>query len=102
MKLWWPHNEAIYATLLAHFLTGKKKYEDWHSKIHAWAYDHFPDKKHGEWFGYLHRDGTLSSTCKGNVWKGAFHVPRMLLNCWKLLSEATTADKKLSTLNSQC
>ena len=101
MKLWWPHNEAIYATLLAHFLTGDTKYATWHTRIHDWAYRRFPDRKYGEWFGYLHRDGTVSSTCKGNAWKGMFHVPRMLLNCWKLLEEAATADKKLSTLNFQ-
>ncbi|MBI2440549.1 MAG: AGE family epimerase/isomerase [Lentisphaerae bacterium] len=87
MKLWWPHNEAINATLLAHFLTGRKKYEQWHAKIHQWAYAHFPDKKNGEWFGYLHRDGTLSCTLKGNMWKGPFHLPRMQLYCWKLLEQ---------------
>lgn len=87
MKLWWPHNEAIYATLLAHHLTGEKRYEDWHKKIHNWSYAHFPDREHGEWFGYLHRDGTVSSPLKGNMWKGPFHLPRMQLNCWKLLEE---------------
>ena len=102
MKLWWSHNEAIYATLLAHFLTGEKKYEEWHSKIHTWAYDHFPDKKHGEWFGYLHRDGTLPSTCKGNAWKGPFHLPRMELNCGKLLEQVAAVPldgQKLPTFN---
>jgi len=87
MKLWWPHNEAIYSTLLAHHLTGQKKYEDWHRKVHDWTYAHFPDPKHGEWFGYLHRDGTISSTLKGNMWKGLFHLPRMQLYCWKLMEE---------------
>lgn len=85
MKLWWPHNEAIYATLLAHHLTGDEKYMRWHQKIHDWTYAHFPDRTHGEWFGYLHRDGTISSPLKGNMWKGPFHLPRMLLYCWKLL-----------------
>lgn len=85
MKLWWPHNEAIYATLLAYHLTGQKRYLDWHQKVHDWAFAHFHDKKHGEWFGYLHRDGSISSTFKGNLWKGPFHLPRMLLNCWQLL-----------------
>ena len=85
MKLWWPHNEAIYATLLAYHLTGDSKYEQWHRKIHDWSYAHFPDRKYGEWFGYLHRDGTVSSTLKGNMWKGPFHLPRMQLYCWKLL-----------------
>jgi len=87
MKLWWPHNEAIYATLLAHFLTGEKTYEKWHAKIHKWAYAHFPDNKNGDWFGYLHRDGTISCTLKGNMWKGPFHLPRMQLYCWKLLEQ---------------
>ena len=85
MKLWWPHNEAIYATLLAHYLTGESKYEMWHEKIHDWSYAHFPDTKNGGWFGYLHRDGSLSSTLKGNMWQGPFHLSRMQLNCWQLL-----------------
>ncbi len=88
MKLWWPHNEAIYATLLAFALTGEARYAQWHRRLHDWAYESFPDREHGEWFGYLHRDGSVSSTLKGNMWKGPFHLPRMELNCWKLLDPA--------------
>jgi len=87
MKLWWPHTEAIYAALLAYCLTGESKFLEWHAKVHEWAYAHFPDREHGEWFGYLHRDGTLSSPIKGNMWKGPFHLPRMQLYAWKLLEE---------------
>jgi len=87
MKLWWPHNEAIYATLLAHRLTGDAGFAEWHERVHDWAYSHFPDPEHGEWFGYLHRDGSVSLTWKGNQWKGPFHLPRMQLGCWKLLEE---------------
>ena len=87
MKFWWPHTEAIYATLLAYHLTGHKRYDEWHRKIHDWAYDHFPDPENGEWFGYLRRDGTVSSRLKGDMWKGPFHLPRMQLCCWKLLEE---------------
>lgn len=85
MKFWWPQNEAIIATLLAYQLTGDPKYADWHQQIHEWAYTHFPDSEHGEWFGYLHRDGSISSRMKGNLWKGPFHLPRMQLACWKIL-----------------
>lgn len=87
MKLWWPHNEAIYACLLAFHLTSEIKYEEWHQKLHDYAYSHFPDRKNGEWFKYLHRDGSVSSTVKGNRWAGPFHLPRMQYNCWKLLEE---------------
>jgi len=85
MKFWWPHNETIIATLLAYELTGNPKYEKMHKKVHNWSYQHFPDKKLGEWFGYLHRDGSISSDLKGNLWKGPFHMPRMQLNCWQIL-----------------
>ncbi len=87
MKLFWPHNEAIYATLLAYSLTGEQKYEAWFEKILKWAMKRFPDRKYGEWIGYLHRDGSVSHDLKGNMWKGAFHVPRMQLYCHMLLEE---------------
>jgi N-acylglucosamine 2-epimerase len=87
MKLWWPHTEALYATLLAHHLTGNVKYADWFEKMHRWSFDHFADPEYGEWFGYLHRDGTLSLPLKGNMWKGCFHLPRALWLCIKLLEE---------------
>ena len=88
MKFWWPHNEAIIACLLAWLLTGEQKYADWHQRVHDWAYEHFADPDHGEWFGYLHRDGSVSVPLKGNLWKGPFHFPRMQLVCWKLLDES--------------
>lgn len=87
MKFWWPHNEAIIATLLASHLTGEERYFQWHRQIHDWAHDRFADPQHGEWFGYLHRDGSVSTELKGNHWKGPFHLPRMQLYCWQLISE---------------
>ncbi len=87
MKFWWPQNEAVIATLLAYSLTGDEKYAQWHQQIHDWAYSRFPDSEHGEWYGYLHRDGRVSVQSKGNLWKGPFHLPRMQLYCWKLLEE---------------
>jgi N-acylglucosamine 2-epimerase len=87
MKFWWPQNEAIIATLMAYRLTGDEKYARWHAMIHDWTYARFPDPVYGEWYGYLHRDGRLSSTIKGNTYKGAFHVPRMEFICWQLMQE---------------
>jgi N-acylglucosamine 2-epimerase len=85
MKFWWPHCEAIVATLLAWRLTGERRYAAWHRMVHDWTFARFPDPEHGEWFGYLHRDGRVSVTLKGNMWKGPFHIPRMLWKCWSLL-----------------
>lgn len=90
MKFWWPQNETVIATLMAYSLTGDIKYANWHRQIHDWAYKHFPDPEYGEWFGYLHRDGRISSQLKGGLWKGPFHMPRMQLTCWQLLAESST------------
>ncbi len=87
MKLWWPHAEALYALLLAYHLSGDEKYARWFELMHEYTFAHFPDPAHGGWYGYLHRDGSLSTPLKGGKWKGFFHTPRALWLCWKLLGE---------------
>lgn len=87
MKLWWPHAEALYALLLAYHLTGETNYLDWFEKVHAWTFSHFPDNEYGEWFGYLHRDGSVSLPQKGGMFKGPFHVTRALWQSLLLLDE---------------
>ncbi len=87
MKFWWPHNEAIIATLLAYLMTGKEKYAQCHKLVHDYSYAHFHDKENGEWFGYLHRDGSLAQSAKGNLFKGPFHLPRQEWYCLQILNE---------------
>lgn len=91
MKFWWPHCEAIIATLLAWLSTGEDRYRQWYEQVHQWTFSHFPDPEYGEWFGYLHRDGTLSVPLKGNTWKGPFHIPRMLLFCSSVIDSALSS-----------
>ena len=87
MKFWWPHNETIIATLLAYLLTRDEKYADMHRAVHEYAYRVFNDKENGEWFGYLHRDGSIAQTAKGNLFKGPFHLPRQEWLCMQLLKQ---------------
>ena len=87
MKFWWPHNEVNIATLLAYLITGNKKYATWHRMIHEYSYNKFHDKNNGEWFGYLHKDGTIAQTAKGNLYKGPFHLPRQEWFCLMLLND---------------
>ena len=87
MKFWWPHNEAEIATLLAWQMTGDERYATMHQQIHDWSWTHFPDPEYGEWYGYLRRDGAVSSPVKGTLWKGPFHTPRMMLVCWQICEE---------------
>ena len=87
MKFWWPHNETIIATLMAYLITGDEKYADMHRQVNDYAYRVFNDKEHGEWFGYLHRDGSIAQTAKGNLFKGPFHLPRQEWLCMQLLKQ---------------
>jgi len=85
LKLWWPHCEALYATLLGWISSGREELLAWFSKIHHYTFSAFPDTEYGEWFGYLNRDGSPVFTAKANGWKGCFHLPRALLRCCQLL-----------------
>ncbi len=84
MKFWWPQTEAIIATLYAYEATGDEKYLHWHRMADEWAFSHLRDREYGEWYGYLHRDGTVAQPAKGNIFKGPFHVPRMLTKATEL------------------
>lgn len=87
MKFWWPQTEAIIATLYAYRATNDEKYLAMHKQISDWTYVHFPDKEFGEWYGYLHRDGTVAQPAKGNLFKGPFHIPRMMIRSYTLCNE---------------
>lgn len=79
MKFWWPQCEAIIASLYAYLATKNEKYLHQHEMISTWTYRHFPDPEYGEWYGYLHRDGSVAQPAKGNLFKGPFHIPRMMI-----------------------
>lgn len=87
MKFWWPQCETIIASLYAYLGTGDKKYLYRHERISEWTYAHFPDAEYGEWYGYLHRDGTVAQPAKGNLYKGPFHIPRMMIKGYMLCQE---------------
>lgn len=79
MKLWWPQNEAIIANRMAYEIFGEEKYKSQYEDLVKYAFDNFADEEHGEWYGYLHYDSTVSNQLKGNIFKGPFHLPRMLM-----------------------
>ena len=87
MKFWWPQCETIIATAYAYKLTGDVKYMKWHKLASEWAWKHLKDRKFPEWYGYLHRDGTVAQPAKGNIFKGPFHIPRMLVKAWLVVSD---------------
>ncbi len=88
MKLWWPHNEILIASLMAYRDTKDVKYHEWFTKTLNYCQSVFADPDNGEWYGYLRRDGkpTMPST-KGSTFKGPFHLPRALMMADRMLDE---------------
>lgn len=87
MKFWWPQCETIIMSLYAFLATSDEKYLQRHQLISQWTYDHFPDRVFPEWYGYLHRDGTVAQPAKGNLYKGPFHIPRMMAKSYLLCND---------------
>lgn len=84
-KLWWVHIESLIALLKGYQLTGNEKCLEWYKKMHEYTWSHFKDPEYSEWWGYLNRQGEVLLDMKGGKWKGCFHVPRGMYQCWKVL-----------------
>ena len=84
-KLWWVHLETLIALLKGYQHTQNPACWEWFEKVHQYTWKRFPDPQHGEWFGYLNRQGEILLNLKGGKWKGCFHVPRGLYQCWTAL-----------------
>lgn len=82
MHIWWPQCEAMIANRLCYSVTGEQKYMDNFKKLEEYVFSHFADEKNGEWYGYMHYDGTVANRLKGNISKGLFHLPRMLMEIY--------------------
>ena len=95
MKFWWPHNEVLYASLLAYSITGEQMYFDIFNRVNDYSFNTFADPDYGEWFGYLHRDGSVCLPIKGSMFKGAFHLPRQMLLSIDLLENMIGSPQSL-------
>lgn len=86
-KLWWVHIETMISMLKGFLLTGNTECLNWFEKVHDYTWAHFKDPEYPEWFGYLNRQGEVLLPLKGGKWKGCFHVPRGLYQCWQILEQ---------------
>ena len=79
MKLWWPQCETMIAAYLAYIVFKEEKYKDLFEATKQYCEKYFVDHEFGEWYGYLHYDNSPSTTLKGNIFKGPFHIPRLYM-----------------------
>jgi N-acylglucosamine 2-epimerase len=84
-KLWWVHIETLIALLKGYMHTKDERCMHWFKIIHEYTWEHFADPEFGELYGYLRRDGSVLLPLKGGKWKGCYHVPRGLYQCWQVL-----------------
>jgi N-acylglucosamine 2-epimerase len=96
-KLWWVHLETLVGLTKGYELTGNEACRQWFEKVHTYTWAHFrgedsrrrgatSETAPGEWWGYLNRRGEKLLDLKGGKWKGCFHVPRGLFQCWQTLN----------------
>ena len=86
-KLWWVHIETLITMLKGYQLTGNAQCLEWFERVHDYVWSHFTDAEYPEWYGYLNRRGEVLLPLKGGKWKGCFHVPRGLFQCWRILED---------------
>lgn len=81
MKFWWVIDEAICSAITLFFMTGKEEYYDDFERFLDYYFTYFADHEYGDCYGYLRRDGKPTEPiAKGNLYKGPFHTPRMLMH----------------------
>ncbi len=86
-KLWWVHLESIIACVKGYTHTKNDDFLKWFEKLHRYTWNHFKDPDYPEFYGYLNREGRVLFPFKGGKWKGCFHVPRSLMQVWKILEK---------------
>ncbi|MHC4444445.1 MAG: AGE family epimerase/isomerase [Planctomycetota bacterium] len=85
-KLWWPHTEALYATLLAYKYCRESWCLEWHERIRDYSFTHFQVKSYGEWRQKLDRRGCPITEVVALPVKDPFHLPRALIYCIDVLN----------------
>lgn len=103
-KLWWPHTEALYATLSAYALTEDPIFVEWHQRVKDYSFSHYPVPQYGEWRQKLDRRGEPLTESVALPVKDPFHLPRALIYCIDILNRLCDAvhktDRQRNTVDS--
>lgn len=96
MKLWWPHSEALYATLMGYEQTGSKIMLDLHHQFRNYVFETFPntDQSIGEWVQIRNRKGEPLDKIAALPVKDPYHIFRNMLLSIELLEESIITKTK--------
>ncbi|QNK57230.1 AGE family epimerase/isomerase [Paenibacillus sp. PAMC21692] len=87
VKLWWPHSEALYSSLLFHEMTGEAKFMEWYQLLESYSFATFPnpDPQIREWIQIRSRTGEPLNKVVALPVKDPFHIIRNFILILKLL-----------------
>ncbi len=88
-KLWWPHSEMLYATLLAYSLTRDEEFISLYNMVHHYAFKTFPNENDeiGEWIQIRDRKGRPINKVVALPVKDPYHILRSMILILELLGE---------------
>lgn len=97
-KLWWPHSEVLYTSLLAYELTGRVEFLNMYRQAHRYIFTTFPnpDQEIGEWIQIRDREGQPMQKVVALPVKDPYHIFRNVLLIIELL--ALTRKQELEDL----
>lgn len=93
-KIWWVQAEGLYTLALSALLTENERHFEYFLKLHQYCKDYFSDPAYGEWYSFLHRDGSMLSDRKGFELKGFYHVPRSIMQLTLLFEKYVETNGK--------
>jgi len=85
-KLWWPHSEALYTTLLMAKTTGDIEMEELYIKTHNYVFQTFPNHDLGEWIQIRDRMGKPVEKVVALPVKDPYHIIRNFMLNLELLN----------------
>ncbi|MFD0716888.1 AGE family epimerase/isomerase [Paenibacillus sp. GCM10027626] len=90
-KLWWPHSEALYTTLMFTLEEGERKetFAGWYNTLHEYVFSVFPAASGMEWTQIRNRQGDPLSKVVALPVKDPFHIIRNFLLTLRLLAGDT-------------
>ena len=78
-KEFWQQAEVMIAMLDAYLLFGEEKYWEAYKNVHRFVFDKVINKKTGEWYPLLTREGEPIWTHMGHSWKINYHTVRAMV-----------------------
>src|SRR5690625_392275 len=96
MKLWWPHSEALYTTLLLFEITEDEDWLTTYKQMEDYVFKTFPnkDKSIGEWIQIRNRQGNPEEKVVALPVKDPFHIIRNIVLIIRLLGESNVTRKE--------